>query len=176
MTTCPGSKATCAPPVADPPQYWDGAVFRKRVPGRNFDAGGCCKKPYSNHLVSGAPELVTPISLPHQIGGQRTQLVYGGHTIGQAYCAGNPAIVNLATVLDWESQDHTARYEGMYLQRAAYRVRAGPRRRGYAGTVLVYAVAIRRVSPIGRCSTGVLAPGTVGSVTAPKAARNRCTD
>ncbi len=53
-------------PAADPTAHWDGAVFRKRVPGPHFDAGIAGAVLHSTaDLVSGAPELarLTSISL-----------------------------------------------------------------------------------------------------------------
>ncbi len=58
---------------------------------------------------------------------------------------------HLATVLDWESCDHTPGTRATPPQRAAYRACAGPRRRGAGTAVTSTRSAIRRVSPIGRC-------------------------
>jgi acyl dehydratase len=46
-----------------------------------------------------------------RLGGRR--LVYGGHTIGLALAQASKLLPNLATVLGWQSCDHTAPvYEG----------------------------------------------------------------
>ncbi|WP_086162538.1 MaoC family dehydratase [Mycobacterium tuberculosis] len=100
-------------PAADPTAHWDGAVFRKRVPGPHFDAGIAGAVLHSTaDLVSGAPELARltlNIAATHhdwRVSGRR--LVYGGHTIGLALAQATRLLPNLATVLDWESCDHTA--------------------------------------------------------------------
>ncbi len=62
-------------------------------------------------VVSSAPELARltlNIAATHhdsRVGGQR--LVYGGHTIGLALAQAGRLLPNLATVLGWESCDHT---------------------------------------------------------------------
>lgn len=62
-------------------------------------------------VVTGAPELARlslNIAATHhdwRVGGQR--LVYGGHTIGLALAQASRLLPNLATVLGWESCDHT---------------------------------------------------------------------
>lgn len=100
------------PAPADPTRDWDAAAFRAAVPGPHFDvalkgtlvAGGA-------DVVSSAPELARlslNIAATHhdsRVGGQR--LVYGGHTIGLALAQVSRAMPNLATVLGWESCDHT---------------------------------------------------------------------
>lgn len=62
-------------------------------------------------IVTGAPELARlslNIAATHhdwRVGGKR--LVYGGHTIGLALAQAGRLLPNLATVLGWESCDHT---------------------------------------------------------------------
>lgn len=62
-------------------------------------------------VVTGAPELARlslNIAATHhdwRVSGQR--LVYGGHTIGLALAQAGRLLPNLATVLSWESCDHT---------------------------------------------------------------------
>lgn len=62
-------------------------------------------------VVSSAPELARlslNIAATHhdsRVGGQR--LVYGGHTIGLALAQASRLLPNLATVLGWQSCDHT---------------------------------------------------------------------
>jgi acyl dehydratase len=62
-------------------------------------------------VVSSAPELARltlNIAATHhdsRVGGRR--LVYGGHTIGLALAQASRLLPNLATVLGWESCDHT---------------------------------------------------------------------
>jgi acyl dehydratase len=104
--------AGAVPPASDPTAQWDGAVFRSRVPGPHFDPGLAGSVLYSTaDVVSGAPELARltlNIAATHhdsRVGGQR--LVYGGHTIGLALAQVSRLLPNLATVLGWESCDHT---------------------------------------------------------------------
>lgn len=101
-----------APPAVSPAAHWDGAVFRKRVPGPHFDATMAGAVLHSTgDVVSSAPELARltlNIAAAHhdsRIGGRR--LVYGGHTIGLALAQANRLLPNLGTVLGWESCDHT---------------------------------------------------------------------
>ena len=68
-------------------------------------------------VVSSAPELARltlNIAAAHhdsRVGGRR--LVYGGHTIGLALAQASRLLPNLATVLGWQSCDHTGPvYEG----------------------------------------------------------------
>jgi acyl dehydratase len=62
-------------------------------------------------IVTSAPELARlslNIAATHhdwRVGGER--LVYGGHTIGLALAQASRLLPNLATVLGWESCDHT---------------------------------------------------------------------
>jgi acyl dehydratase len=91
---------------------WNSDVFRERVPGPHFDPGLAGAVLHSSaDVVSGAPELARltlNIAATHhdsRVGGQR--LVYGGHTIGLALAQASRLLPNLATVLGWESCDHT---------------------------------------------------------------------
>ncbi|BBX64608.1 acyl dehydratase [Mycobacterium saskatchewanense] len=104
--------ADAAGPAADPTAHWDGDAFRSRVPGPHFDpamAGLVLRS--TGDVVSGAPELArltANIAATHhdsRVGGRR--LVYGGHTIGIALAQASRLLPNLATVLGWESCDHT---------------------------------------------------------------------
>ena len=68
-------------------------------------------------VVTSAPELARltlNIAATHhdsRVGGRR--LVYGGHTIGLALAQASRLLPNLATVLGWQSCDHTGPvYEG----------------------------------------------------------------
>ena len=104
--------ADAAAPAADPADQWDGEVFRNRVPGPHFDPAMAGSVLHSTgDVVSSAPELARltlNIAATHhdsRIGGQR--LVYGGHTIGLALAQASRLLPNLATVLGWESCDHT---------------------------------------------------------------------
>src|ERR1700753_1010052 len=99
-------------PVLVPTAQWDGETFRSRVPGPHFDAGLAGSVLHSTaDLVSSAPELARltlNMAAPHhdwRVGGRR--LVYGGHTIGLALAQASRLLPNLATVLGWESCDHT---------------------------------------------------------------------
>jgi acyl dehydratase len=107
--------------LAPPPSAvdeWDGDVFRQRIPGPDFDprlAGTVLHS--SADVVSSAPELarltlnIAAVHHDSRIGGRR--LVYGGHTIGLALAQASRLLPNLATVLGWQSCDHTAPvYEG----------------------------------------------------------------
>jgi acyl dehydratase len=97
---------------------WDGDVFRARIPGPHFDAdlAGTVLRS-SADVVSSAPELarltlnIAAVHHDSRISGRR--LVYGGHTIGLALAQATRLLSNLATVLGWQSCDHTAPvYEG----------------------------------------------------------------
>jgi acyl dehydratase len=99
-------------PASDPTAQWDGEIFRNRLPGPHFDAGLAGAVMHSTgDIVSNAPELARltlNIAATHhdsRIGGRR--LVYGGHTIGLALAQASRLLPNLATVLGWESCDHT---------------------------------------------------------------------
>ncbi|WP_156624960.1 MaoC family dehydratase [Mycobacterium sp. 852002-30065_SCH5024008] len=105
-----GAGAPC--PAADPAAHWDGEVFRNKVPGPHFHPGlaGAVLRSTAD-VVTSAPELARltlNIAATHhdsRISGRR--LVYGGHTIGLALAQANRLLPNLATVLGWESCDHT---------------------------------------------------------------------
>ena len=102
-------------PAVDPTSDWDAEAFRRRVPGPHFDqrqAGLTGTVLHSTaDVVSSAPELARltlNIAATHhdsRVGGRR--LVYGGHTIGLALAQASRLLPNLATVLGWESCDHT---------------------------------------------------------------------
>jgi acyl dehydratase len=99
-------------PAAHPTAHWDGEVFRTKVPGPHFEAGIAGSVLHSTgDVVSSAPELARltlNIAAAHhdsRVGGRR--LVYGGHTIGLALAQASRLLPNLATVLGWESCDHT---------------------------------------------------------------------
>jgi acyl dehydratase len=96
----------------DPTADWDAEAFRARVPGPHFDpalAGTVLRS--TADVVSNAPELARlslNIAATHhdsRTAGKR--LVYGGHTIGLALAQATRLLPNLATVLAWESCDHT---------------------------------------------------------------------
>ncbi len=105
-----------APPSAV--DEWHGDVFRERIPGPHFDAGIAGTVLHSSaDVVTSAPELarltlnIAAVHHDSRIGGRR--LVYGGHTIGLALAQASRLLPNLATVLGWQSCDHTAPvYEG----------------------------------------------------------------
>ncbi len=99
-------------PASDPTAHWDGEVFRNRVPGPHFhpDIAGSVLHS-TGDVVSNAPELARltlNIAATHhdwRVGERR--LVYGGHTIGLALAQASRLLPNLATVLGWQSCDHT---------------------------------------------------------------------
>lgn len=99
-------------PAHDPTADWNAVAFRERVPGPHFypDIAGSVLRS-TGDLVSSAPELARlslNIAATHhdsRVSGQR--LVYGGHTIGLALAQATRLLPNLATVLGWESCDHT---------------------------------------------------------------------
>lgn len=99
-------------PAHDPTAQWDADAFRNKVPGPHFDPGlaGAVLRS-TGDVVTGAPELarltlnIAAVHHDSRIGGQR--LVYGGHTIGLALAQASRLLPNLATVLGWESCDHT---------------------------------------------------------------------
>ena len=107
--------------LAPPPSAvdeWDGDVFRQRIPGPHFDTDLADTVLHSTaDVVSSAPELarltlnIAAVHHDSRIGGRR--LVYGGHTIGLALAQATRLLPNVATVLGWQSCDHTAPvYEG----------------------------------------------------------------
>jgi acyl dehydratase len=107
--------------LAPPPSAvdeWDGDVFRQRIPGPHFDTDLAGTVLHSTaDVVSSAPELarltlnIAAVHHDSRIGGRR--LVYGGHTIGLALAQATRLLPNVATVLGWQSCDHTAPvYEG----------------------------------------------------------------
>ncbi|EHB55389.1 hypothetical protein MycrhDRAFT_2583 [Mycolicibacterium rhodesiae JS60] len=104
-----GAELAAAP---DPTADWNAAAFRERVSGPHFVpemAGSVLRS--TGDVVSSAPELARlslNIAATHhdsRVGGQR--LVYGGHTIGLALAQTSRLLPNLATVLGWQSCDHT---------------------------------------------------------------------
>jgi acyl dehydratase len=91
---------------------WDGDLFRERIPGPHFDASLAGTVLHSSaDVVSSAPELarltlnIAAVHHDSRIGGRR--LVYGGHTIGLALAQATRLLPNVATVLGWQSCDHT---------------------------------------------------------------------
>jgi acyl dehydratase len=107
--------------LAPPPSAaadWNGGVFRARVPGPHFDPGLAGSVLHSSaDVVTSAPELarltlnIAGVHHDSRLGGRR--LVYGGHTIGLALAQASRLLPNLATVLGWQSCDHTGPvYEG----------------------------------------------------------------
>ncbi len=101
--------------LAPPPSaaaHWNGETFRERVPGPHFDAGLAGTVLHSSaDVVSSAPELarltlnIAAVHHDSRISGRR--LVYGGHTIGLALAQASRLLPNVATVLGWQSCDHT---------------------------------------------------------------------
>jgi acyl dehydratase len=97
---------------------WNGDVFRERVSGPHFDTTMAGVVLHSTaDIVSSAPELarltlnIAAIHHDSRVNGRR--LVYGGHTIGLALAQATRLLPNLATVLGWQSCDHTGPvYEG----------------------------------------------------------------
>lgn len=92
----------------DPTAHWNTDAFT----GTGFDHSLVGTVLHSTaDVVTSAPELARlsmNIAATHhdwRVGGQR--LVYGGHTIGLALAQANRLLPNLATVLGWESCDHT---------------------------------------------------------------------
>jgi acyl dehydratase len=91
---------------------WNGEVFRERVPGPHFDAQLAGAVLHSTaDVVSSAPELarltLNVAVLHHDSRGNGRRLVYGGHTIGLALAQATRLLPNLATVLGWQSCEHT---------------------------------------------------------------------
>jgi acyl dehydratase len=133
----------------DPAAEWNAEEFRAKVAGPHFDSGIAGEAQRSTaDVVSGAPELARltlNIAATHhdsRVGGQR--LVYGGHTIGLALAQVTRLLPNLATVLSWESCDHTGPvHEGDTLYSDVNIEAATPLRDGRGGVLtlrsLVYA-------------------------------------
>jgi acyl dehydratase len=103
--------ADLAPPPSAAAE-WHGGVFRERIPGPHFHANLAGSALHSSaDVVSSAPELarltlnIAAVHHDSRIGGRR--LVYGGHTIGLALAQASRLLPNLATVLGWQSCDHT---------------------------------------------------------------------
>ena len=103
-------------PEVDPTRHWDADAFRRRVPGPHFSpdiAGSVLRS--TGDVVSSAPELARltlNIAATHHDSrtggaGEKTRLVYGGHTIGLALAQAGRLLPNLVTVLGWQSCDHT---------------------------------------------------------------------
>lgn len=92
----------------DPTADWNAEAFT----GTGFDHSLAGTVLHSTaDVVTSAPELARlslNIAATHhdwRVGGQR--LVYGGHTIGLALAQAGRLLPNLATVLGWQSCDHT---------------------------------------------------------------------
>ncbi len=103
-------------PDIDPTRHWDADAFRRRVPGPHFSADITDSVQRSTgDIVSSAPELARltlNIAATHHDSrtagpGEKTRLVYGGHTIGLALAQATRLMPNLVTVLGWQSCDHT---------------------------------------------------------------------
>ena len=138
------------PVVTDPAGLWDAAAYRDRVRGPHFDpalAGSVFRS--TGDIVSSAPELARltlNIAATHhdwRPGG--TRLVYGGHAIGLALAQATRLLPNLATVLAWQSCDHTGPvHEGDTLYSDLHVERAEPLPAGRGGVLtlrsVVYAV------------------------------------
>ena len=130
--------------VTDPAGHWDGAAFRDRVRGPHFDPGLAGSVLHSTgDVVGSAPELARltlNIAATHhdwRPGG--TRLVYGGHTIGLALAQATRLLPNLATVLGWQSCDHTGPvYEGDTLHSDLHIERADPRPDGCGGVLTLH--------------------------------------
>lgn len=134
----------------DPTAGWDAQAWRTRVRSA-FDAGLAGTVLHSTaDVVSSAPELARlslNIAATHhdwRVGGGR-RLVYGGHTIGLALSQATRLLPDLATVLAWESCDHTGPvYEGDTLYSALHVDGAMPLPGGRGGVLrlrsVVYAV------------------------------------
>ncbi|MCV7417174.1 hotdog family protein [Mycolicibacterium litorale] len=100
-------------PVPDPAADWDADAYRTRVPSSALDSRLAGAVLHSTaDVVTSAPELARltlNIAAAHhdsRVGGGR-RLVYGGHTIGLALAQATRLLPDLATVLAWESCDHT---------------------------------------------------------------------
>lgn len=146
-------------PAPDPTAAWDAQAYRTRVPSPSFGAGlaGTVLRSTAD-VVSSAPELARltlNVAATHHdsrvADGRR--LVYGGHTIGLALAQATRLLPDLATVLAWESCDHTGPvYEGDTLYSTLYVDAARPLAGG-RGVVLdlralVYAVDEQADRPV----------------------------
>jgi acyl dehydratase len=147
--------ADAVAPASDPTADWDAEAFRKRVPGPHFDPGiaGTVLRS-TGDVVSCAPELARlslNIAATHhdsRVSGRR--LVYGGHTIGLALAQATRLLPNLATVLGWQSCDHTGPvHEGDTLYSELHVESAEPTARGGVLGLrsLVYAVSDSETEP-----------------------------
>ena len=136
-------------------------MFRERVPGPHFDpdlAGSVLHS--SADVVSSAPELarltlnIAAVHHDSRVGGRR--LVYGGHTIGLALAQAGRLLPNLATVLGWQSCDHTAPvYEGDTLYSELHIESAEPTDDGGVLGLRSLVYAVSDEDEHGRCWTGV---------------------
>ena len=103
-------------PAVDPVSHWDAEAFRQRVPDPHFcsDIAGAVLRS-TGDIVSSAPELarltlnIAAVHHDSRAGGLPAggRLVYGGHTIGLALAQATRLLPNLATVLGWQSCEHT---------------------------------------------------------------------
>ncbi|GAA4532200.1 MaoC family dehydratase [Mycobacterium paraffinicum] len=136
-------------PATDPAAHWDGELFRNKVPGPHFHPGlaGAVLRSTAD-VVTSAPELarltLNIAATHHDSRTSGHRLVYGGHTIGLALAQANRLLPNLATVLGWESCDHTGPvHEGDTLYSELHVESAEPT--GHGGVLglrsLVYAVS-----------------------------------
>ncbi|HEX7321729.1 MAG TPA: MaoC family dehydratase [Mycobacterium sp.] len=142
-----GDDAATPPVTAD----WNAAVFRDWVPGPHFadvaaELKGTVLRSTAD-VVSSAPELarltlnIAAVHHDSRVSGRR--LVYGGHTIGLALAQVTQLLPNLATVLGWQSCEHTGPvHEGDTLHSEVHVESAEPT--GQGGVLglrsLVYAV------------------------------------
>lgn len=99
-------------PAPDPTAGWDAEAFCSRVPGPHFDPGLAGTVLHSTaDVVTGAPELarltLNIAAAHHDSRAAGNRLVYGGHTIGLALAQATRLLPNLATVLGWQSCDHS---------------------------------------------------------------------
>jgi acyl dehydratase len=142
---------TVEPDLPDSTANWDADAWRARVPGPHFDPALSGAELHSTaDVVTSAPELARltlNIAATHhdsRVAGSR--LVYGGHTIGLALAQASRLLPNIATVLGWQSCDHTGPvHEGDTLYSRLHIEDAVPRSDGRGGTLhlrsLVFAAA-----------------------------------
>ena len=139
-------------------RHWDADAFRRRVPGPHFypDIAGSVLRS-TGDVVSSAPELarltLNIAATHHDSRTNEQRLVYGGHTIGLALAQASRLLPNLATVLSWQSCDHTGPvYEGetLYSDLTVETAQSLPGDRGGVLTLrsLVYAVADGEDRPV----------------------------